>query len=227
MGAVHYYVVTAIGPDGGESGYSNEVHASPGVAPPPPYDLVISGDNLAVLNWKPPTDEEVTGYIVYRNFTGSEPWTPIANIDASAQSFIDQNIYDGYTYYYTVATTNVYGWISEYSNIVSVVIDLPKAQEPATSLSKVSVAPNPCKLSPDGKLKFVYLTGRASIHIYTASGALVRTLSHTDGTGAAEWDLRNDEGGMLASGIYVYYIEAYEPEVAGKITASGKFALVR
>ena len=227
MGTVYYYVVAAIGPDGSESDYSNEVHGSPGIAPLPPRDLTVGSGTAPVLNWEPPADEEITSYVVYRNFTGSEPWTPIAIVDASAQSFADENIYDGNTYYYTVATTNTYGWTSKYSNIVSVAIDLPGSQGPATNLDMVTTAPNPCRLSSGGRLRFIHLTGRAEIRIYTASGELVKTLHHTDGTGAAEWDLRNDEGGMLASGIYVYYVEAYKPETPGKIAMSGKFALVK
>ena len=227
MGTIYYYVVAAIGPDDSESDYSNEVNASPGIAPLPPRDLAVISGVAPVLNWNSPADENITGYVVYRNSTGSEPWTPIATVDVSVQSFADENVYDGNTYYYTVAATNIYSWASEYSNIVSAAIDLPGSQDPATNLDMVTAAPNPCRLSSGGRLKFIHLTGRAEIHIYTVSGALVRTLHHTDGTGAVEWDLRNDGGGMLASGIYIYYVEAYKPETRGKLAMSGKFALVK
>ncbi|MFC1714984.1 hypothetical protein ACFL6S_15050 [Candidatus Poribacteria bacterium] len=227
IGTMYYYVVAAIGPDGEESSFSNEVNASPGIAPPPPRDLAVSGGTVPVLNWNPPADKEITSYVIYRNFTGSAPWTAIATVDVSARSFVDQNVYDGDTYYYTVATTNTSNWTSEFSNVVSVDIDLPKTLGPAVNLNTIKVAPNPYRLSSGGKLRFINLTARAKIQIYTASGILVRTLYHTGGTGVLEWDLRNDDGGMLASGIYVYYAESYKPEESDKFTASGKFALLK
>jgi hypothetical protein len=228
IGITYYYVITAIGPDGDESGYSNEVHSSPGVPPPSPRNLVVSIDALKpVLHWDAPTDEEITSYMVFRNFTGSDPWTAIATVDVSAQSFVDRNVYDGNTYYYVVAAVNTYSWTSEHSNIVSVTIDLPKPVGTATDLNAVTVAPNPCKLSSDGELRFFHLTARAEIHVYTLAGELVKILHHTNGSGEEEWDMRNDEGAMLTSGIYVYYVESYKTEETGKFITSGKFALIR
>lgn len=229
IGITCYYVITAIGPDGEESGYSNEVYSSPGVPPLPPRNLTVKSDGPAnpVLYWDAPADEEITGYRVFRNFTGSEPWTAIATLNTSVQSFVDRNIYDKNKYYYTIASINTYGWTSEYSNVVSATIDLPKPAGPASDLNAVVVAPNPCKLSSEGKLRFLHLTAGAKIHVYTSTGELVKILHNADGSGEKEWDLRNDQGAMLTSGIYIYYVESYKPEETGKFTASGKFALVR
>jgi len=243
IGITYYYVVTAAGPDDSESGYSNEVQSSPGVPPLPPRNLtveLVTGDALRVvgssakpvLHWDAPTPgltggEEITGYMVFRNFTGSEPWTAIATLDTSVQSFVDSNVYDKNKYYYTLAAVNTYGWTSEHSNVVSATIDLPKPAGPASDLNAVTVAPNPCRLSSEGKLRFLHLTAGAKIYVYTSAGELVKMLYHTDGSGGKEWDLRNDEGAMLTSGIYIYYVESYKPEETGKFTASGKFALIR
>ncbi len=230
IGTTYYYVVTAIDSDGGESGYSNEVHSLTGIAPPSPKNLTIRSEasENPVLHWEPPTDEdEITGYIVFRNSTGSEPWAAIARLDNEARSFVDQDVYDGETYYYAVASVNSYNWNSDYSNVVSVTILRTGLLEPAKDLAAVKAAPNPCKISSNGKIKFINLTSSAKIHIYTLAGELVKVLRHNDGTGEEEWDLLNDEGAALASGFYVYYVESYEPEKTGKITASGKFALVK
>jgi len=226
LGTTYYYAVTGISADGIESGYSNEVHATPGVAPPPPGTLTVKSDQFSrpVLVWEVPSDGEVAGYRIFRNSTGTKPWTAIATVDSSVRSFVDQNTYDGNTYYYTVASVNKYGWISEYSNVVSYAVNLPKPPKPAKDLNEVCTAPNPCKLS--SKLKFMNLTPRATIYVYTITGELVKTIYHTNGSGEEEWDLRNGAGAMLASGIYVYCVEAYKPEEAGKLIASGKFAIV-
>ena len=231
MGVMYYYIVTAIGPDGRESGYSNEVNAIPGVAPPPPRSLGTDSNTILrapaeiTLHWELSDDDNITGYKVFRNFTGSEPWTAIATVDSDVRAFVDREIYDGDTYYYTIAAVNVYNWISEYSNVISVTVDLPGPLDPAVNLSAVKVAPNPCGIS--GRLRFINLPARAEIHVYTSAGKLVKTLHHIDGTGEEEWDLRNEQGAVLASGIYVYYIESYKAEETGKFTTSGKFALIK
>ena len=62
--------------------------------------------------------------------------------------------------------------------------------------------------------------------MYTLAGELVKILHHTDGSGQEEWDLRDDEGAVLASGIYIYYVESYKTEETGKFITSGKFALI-
>lgn len=51
-------------------------------------------------------------------------------------------------------------------------------------------------------IKFVNLPDGGSVKIFTLSGYLVRTLSPTGGT--ADWDLTNDKGQAVASGIYFY-----------------------
>jgi hypothetical protein len=146
-------------------------------------------------------------------------------VDSDVRSFVDREVYDGDTYYYTIAAINAYNWISEYSNVVSVTLDLPGPLDPAVDLEAVKVAPNPCRIA--GRLRFINLPARAEIRVYTLAGKLVRTLHHTDGTGEEEWDLRNEQGAVLASGIYVYYIESYKREENGKFTTSGKFALTK
>jgi flagellar hook assembly protein FlgD len=47
--------------------------------------------------------------------------------------------------------------------------------------------------------------GDSTVEIYTAAGALVRTLE-TAGASSVEWDGRNDDGETLASGVYVVRI---------------------
>lgn len=233
MGIMYYYVVTAIGLDGRESQYSNEVYAVPGVSPKSPQNLTVDGDTAfhasteIILHWEPSENDNIIGYKIFRSSTGSGPWTAIAEVDGNAQSFIDRNVYDGDTYYYTIAAVNTYNWTSEYSNVISVTIDLPGPLDPAVNLEAVTVAPNPCGLLSAGKLRFIHLPATAKIHIYTSSGSLVKTLYHTDESGEEEWDLRNEQGAVLASGIYVYYIESYKAEETGKLTTSGKFALIK
>jgi hypothetical protein len=59
------------------------------------------------------------------------------------------------------------------------------------------------------ELHFINLPAVATIKIYTAAGDLVRQLEHNDQVRDFErWDLKNGAGQAVASGIYVYRVEA-------------------
>jgi fibronectin type 3 domain-containing protein len=224
-GSLSYYVVRGVTANGRESGYSNEVSSAPGVAPQSPSNLTIKTDasSKPLLHWEGINDSEITGYRIFRNSTGSIPWTPIATVDKSVQFFIDDNTYAGNTYYYTVSSVNLYNWISDYSNVVS--INFPAPIKPASDLKTVKVVPQPCiGLST---IKFTNLTPMANIRIYTLDGKLIKTIYHVNNTNEEEWDLQSDSGTPLASGMYIYHIESFKPEEASKFTINGKFAIIK
>lgn len=110
------------------------------------------------------------------------------------------------------------------------VIPLPNSRN---ALDQVKVVPNPYKGSANweewtgsgarlGKIYFMNLPAKCTIRIYTVAGDLVRTLEHNDvAYGAEPWDLTGNAGVQVASGIYVYHIDA--PGIGEKI---GKFAVL-
>jgi hypothetical protein len=76
-------------------------------------------------------------------------------------------------------------------------------------------------------LKFVGLPQDAIIRIYSASGVLVRMLEHHggnyDATSASQgsemnWDLRNRNNQVVASGVYFYHVEAGDARKVGRFT---------
>ena len=67
----------------------------------------------------------------------------------------------------------------------------------------------------------------AIIRIYSASGVLVRILEHhagaydpTSGSQGSEiqWDLRNRNNQVVASGVYFYHVEAGDARRVGRFT---------
>jgi len=64
---------------------------------------------------------------------------------------------------------------------------------------------------------FANLTKQATIKILTFSGQLIRTLEESDGNGGVRWDLRNERGELVASGIYIYYVSINSESKTGKL----------
>jgi hypothetical protein len=98
---------------------------------------------------------------------------------------------------------------------------------PTANLEQVSVVPNPFRAKEawdqnQNELHFINLPAHATIKIYTVAGDLVTQLEHVDPVrDFARWDLKNQNGKDVASGIYVYRIEA------GTFTFQNRFVVIR
>jgi len=103
-----------------------------------------------------------------------------------------------------------------------------------SDLHNVHTVPDPYyvksayETSTDQKiLKFVGLPQDAIIRIYSASGVLVRMLEHHGGNYSStsesqgsemNWDLRNRNNQVVASGVYFYHVEAGDARKVGRFT---------
>ena len=103
----------------------------------------------------------------------------------------------------------------------------PTLTETETDLDKILPVPNPFYLfstydpSPGEKLiKWHHLPEKCTITIYNLSGDLMRTIEKNDASAIAGWNLLTDNGLPVASGIYIYVVDA--PGFGQKI---GKMAI--
>ncbi len=104
-GTRYYYVVTATGVYG-QSGFSNEVVATPSAtAPSVPTGLTAIGSvNQVSLSWSGVSG--ATTYNIYRaTVSGGEGATPLT-VGVTSPSYADTATNDGITYYYTVAAVD-------------------------------------------------------------------------------------------------------------------------
>jgi hypothetical protein len=94
-------------------------------------------------------------------------------------------------------------------------------------LERVHTVPDPYYVTnafeqtTDSKvLKFVNLPAQAIIRIYSSSGVLVSLLEHNSSTfgGSEDWNVRNRNNQVVASGVYFYHIEAGGARRVGRFT---------
>lgn len=102
---------------------------------------------------------------------------------------------------------------------------------PTVNLERVGVVPNPYRARENWErpgtteLHFINLPENSTILIYTASGDLVTRLEHRDPVRDFErWDLKNEQGRDIASGIYMYRVEAHSPQ---KFSFQDRFIVIR
>ena len=69
-------------------------------------------------------------------------------------------------------------------------------------------------------IKFVNLPADAIVRIYSSSGVLVNVLEHHSDTfgGEADWNVRNRNNQVVASGVYFYHVEAGDARRVGRFT---------
>jgi hypothetical protein len=97
----------------------------------------------------------------------------------------------------------------------------------ADDMAQIHTVPDPYYVtnefeqSTDNKIiKFVNLPKQAIIRIYSSSGVLVRVLEHNSTAlgGAEDWNVRNRNNQVVASGVYFYHIEAGSARRVGRFT---------
>jgi len=97
------------------------------------------------------------------------------------------------------------------------------ASQSLTDLNSMLVYPNPWRADRHGSgvpVIFDSLTADSTVKIFTMSGHQVRSL--TPASGKATWDLKNDGGETVASGIYFYSVTDGRAD-----KSQGKLAVIR
>ncbi|NNG15429.1 MAG: hypothetical protein HKM89_03030, partial [Gemmatimonadales bacterium] len=102
-------------------------------------------------------------------------------------------------------------------------VNLPTADD----LSQVHTVPDPYYVTSEFEtttvskvIKFVNLPERVIIRIYSSSGVLVALLEHNTTTfgGSEDWNVRNRNNQVVASGVYFYHLESGGQRRVGRMT---------
>ncbi|KPL17876.1 MAG: hypothetical protein AMJ92_10590 [candidate division Zixibacteria bacterium SM23_81] len=91
----------------------------------------------------------------------------------------------------------------------------------AANLAEAAAVPNPFSPSRDDVVRFINVPSQASASIFTVLGELVWRKEEVETNGAILWSGVNEGGHPVASGVYLYLLEANGQ------TKRGKLALIR
>jgi hypothetical protein len=83
-----------------------------------------------------------------------------------------------------------------------------------SALDLINVVPNPYyaysayeKNQIENRVKFTNLPEKCTIRIYTVSGTMIRKLTKDSPVTSLDWDLKNQAGIPIASGLYIVHVE--------------------
>ena len=91
-----------------------------------------------------------------------------------------------------------------------------------SSLQQAVIFPNPYIADyGNGFITFAHLINGTSVKIVTCQGQVIRALTDENNNGTVYWDLKDENGNDVASGVYVFFLFH-----SGK-QRKGKLAIVR
>ncbi|MCF8260329.1 MAG: S8 family serine peptidase [Melioribacteraceae bacterium] len=97
-----------------------------------------------------------------------------------------------------------------------------------TNLSEMYVFPNPFRTNSNNVgITFANLVVNTEISIYSLSGSKIITIIEDDNNGGVSWDLKDDSGETINSGIYIYRAILFDDMGNETEVKTGKFAVVR
>jgi hypothetical protein len=116
---------------------------------------------------------------------------------------------------------------NDYFTFSSKAANLSNASLAKDQLKQVLAVPNPYynhstyELNQFNRvIKFTHLPAQCTLRIFNLAGDLVRTIQKNDSSSQLSWDLLTDKGLPVASGIYLFHVDA-----PGVGTKTGKVAI--
>jgi hypothetical protein len=167
------------------------------------------------------------------------PGSP-ADADSTARLYVDTGALSGFRIEYAVTSIDTVRMVNAdfYESPIdsSEIVRLTPSTPPASNLEQVAVVPNPYKGSAEWdptpserRLHFIHLPSGSVVRIYTAAGELLRTLTQNPNanaggvSGELEWDMKNESGNTVVSGIYIYTV--HPPD--GRTPKKGHFVIIK
>ena len=172
-----------------------------------------AGDGVVTLNWTTASETENLGFHVYRSLQSDGQYQRISeeiisgagnSAETHNYSFIDADVESGRSYFYKIADVDFDGNMTFHGPVSVAVEALPADYSLAQNF------PNP--FNPTTVIRFqLPLNGDVRLAIYNTAGQLVRTLAQGEmaaGNHSMTWDGMDDFGSRVASGVYLYRLQA-------------------
>jgi rhamnogalacturonan endolyase len=103
----YYYAVAAYDFDGNKSGYSEIIEVTPSIRPATPTGVSYRFDsNSIMLIWDTQDFENISTVNIYRSETEDMVFELIATLNKSLNTYLDENLTTGKTYYYKLSVTD-------------------------------------------------------------------------------------------------------------------------
>ena len=224
---------------GAYGGLLGEIYVYQDLAPDVPESLQASSESTHILlTWKPNTESDLLGYVVYKDsFPGfpADSFHSIAVVPKDSSLYSDPNWTLNQTYYYRVAAFDTLNHLSSGSpEIMVMATDVKQIEEPRvgqlpTDYTLYQNYPNP--FNPTTTIVYFLPNvgpqpAQVDVLIYNVLGERVRTLVNSKqapGFYQVTWDGKDDDGIGVSTGVYFCSLKIW-----GRLsTESKKLVLIK
>ncbi len=176
------------------------------------------GYGKVTLRWVTQSETNNEGFFLYRAESENGVFTQLNNKIIPGQGnsntlheyeYVDENVEEGKTYYYKIASKDFDGTLNEFPQVVSAtVMEVPKTFAISQNY------PNPFNPSTQFRIS-IAKAGHATLEIYNVVGQRIRTLfsGRLMEPGVYDnirWDARDDNGNLVSNGVYYYVFTVKE-----------------
>ncbi len=173
----------------------------------------------AALQWQGDGNPAGAGYQVWRDVNPAFPSPVITSV--SGTSDIEEGLSPSTTYYFEVRAVNGDGVATAFDAAVSAATSQPSSV-PITQFDLVRTYPNPYKPNggnpdfgkpynagdPTSGILFDQMPAGTMIRLYTLTGRLVSEIGPPNGSGVIQWNVKNQSGQDVATGVYFAVLSA-------------------
>ncbi|MGH1366605.1 MAG: PKD domain-containing protein [Calditrichia bacterium] len=174
----------------------------------------LLANNTVELNWETESEVDNSHWLIDRATNNGE-WQTIAQLEgqgttptATEYSYIDEQVQRGITYSYRLADVS-YAGVLTYHGPLTVTLEDGDDQTPATFALDQNY-PNP--FNPSTTIRYSLKNDvRTRLTVYNVLGEKITTLvdgNQIAGAKSITWFGDDDNGNRVASGVYIYRIEA-------------------
>ncbi|MEF3280198.1 MAG: T9SS type A sorting domain-containing protein [Elusimicrobiota bacterium] len=149
------------------------------------------------------------------------PSYKVTNISTYNTPNSEYKISYSYRLFGNIIGTGYEGFSGATINLYPEVLGLSRG--PEVTVEKAYAFPNPCNLRYGcNGVAFTKLTLICEIRIFTISGEHVATINKNSNNESISWDLKDKNGKIVSSGLYIFYIKDN-----GGNTRKGKLVIIR
>lgn len=196
----------------------------------PQIPSISVSNEYITLRWDKLQEEDFKYFAIYKGeITGFDPKSKIP-FTTTDTLYLDSDFSIGESYYYRISAFDFAGNESDYTDELSITVTNIKNEQSnlPSNFKLYQNYPNP--FNPETTIRYALPTNaEVSIKIYDITGKLVRELDSRykqAGEHSIKWDGRNNEGIRVASGIYLYRLEAFSADGVAT-TLTNKMTLIK
>jgi hypothetical protein len=183
-------------------------------ADPAPTGLAVMFNNGIHLTWNENVDDDFSHFVLDKSYGSQFQTNDYTSIMVYENFYSDTSFSNGQTIYYRLSSIDSSGYVSDFTEIVSIEINLNVVDGAMTPEVYALHQNYPNPFNPTTKISYdLPEASVVSLSIYNIMGREIRTMINSEQTAGfknIQWNATDNLGKSVPAGMYIYTIQAGE-----------------